>query len=128
HLRPQRHAAALKLGFLAALEPPLGVDALDVEDAARAVKVAPLEPPQFLGAQSGADEHDRDRSIARVQLVPDRLELLPALERSDLALLVDLHTPVANPGAGVRFEQAERHRLLEHLLERSERLMAGAGR
>jgi hypothetical protein len=71
-----------------------------------------------------AREHNRDRRIQRRQLIGDRVDLVPRLERPNLAGLVKLRSSVLDPAGGVRLEKAERHGVLEDGLERAERIVS----
>ncbi len=63
------------------------------------VNVGAVETEQLFRAQAGADGEDRDRPVARVELVRDLLHVGPRLERRHLAPLVPLPLRVLDPDA-----------------------------
>ena len=116
--RSQWHAPPLAARLLRLLQDALRVDALDAEDACLEIEVAPLEREQFLRAQAGADEHDRDSGETRVELGRDRLDLGPVLEGP--LFLASGCASVPDPGGRVLRDQVHSDGVLEHLPKRAE--------
>jgi hypothetical protein len=95
-----------------------------VQDAPGAVDVGAVEPEQFLGAQPGPGGDDRERHVARIKLLSDRLDLGPRLEREDVPTLVTVALRVADAAARFPAAEAPRRGPGERLAERPEDVMA----
>lgn len=98
-----------------------------MQDACGSVDIRAVEAEQLLRPEAAPDRDDRDRPVAGVKLLGDRLDFRPRLERERVAAFVPLSLRVADPDGGVTGAEAPRGRPGERLSERAENVVAGAG-
>jgi hypothetical protein len=81
-------------------------DSADADSPSFPVDVGAVQADPLLGPQACADCEDGDRGIAGIKLVGDGVDLLPRLERSDLAALVPVSPWVLDPVGRVPLDEA----------------------
>lgn len=115
-------------GLRALLDTAVRVPLADTDEPRVAVDVTPLERDPFLWSEAGADCEERDCPVALVELVRDRVDLGPRLERDDRLPLVPLPLRVADPRGWLPLSEPALVRPGERLPERPERVVTAAGR
>jgi hypothetical protein len=97
-----------------------------VEHSRGAIDVGAVQPEQFLGPQAAPDSDHGDRPVTRNELGRDRVDVLPSLERTDLAPLMPLALRVTDALGRVLLCEVALDRPRERLPEGPEDVGAAA--
>jgi len=119
-LGAQRHAPPRALGLRVRLQAAFGERLVHREHAGLEVEGGPVGAEGLLGAHAGPDAEDDERAV-RTQLVRERLDRLPGLERIELR--ARMHR-VGNVRCDVAVDPAPAHGCGEDLAKRPVRTLA----
>jgi len=107
---PERGAENLRV----VLQPALRERATHRDHTGVEVDVAPLRAEGLLGPQAGSDEEDHQGAVDEAQLLRDRVDLVPAIERNEVA---HRRLRILDRSRGVVIDPLPAHSRLQYLTQ-----------